>query len=362
MEFNTDTIFAILNFLRENDAYDLLSFYYSEIPGEYSDQQIALHLEYCRDKDYVKGQFSADKIMALAQLTPTGLQYLQSMDNMTTQPEIPKAKAIDLLTTSVDAIPQLKQLSTKSPEFIEWRRDTEVCILHIFGDKGRHLEDFTSIDYHPGIIPPDGNTPETLHLSYLSGLDKAESVLKSMIREINIFRVKDDQKLVPSDSPPPVEISKSTTNSVFQENHFTLNENLVFMLSPFGEPFDTIFTNHIKPTVEDNPGLRCIRADNIYDNQPVIEDIWRYTNEAKIVIAELTGKNANVFYETGLAHAIGKEVILITQSMNDVPFDLRHWRHIVYKNTPEGIDEFKSKLTNTISSILSRTIPPRPSS
>ena len=123
----------------------------------------------------------------------------------------------------------------------------------------------------------------------------------------------------------------------------------------FKEPFDTIFINHIKPTVNTIHGLTCIRADDIYNNQPVIEDVWRLTNEARIIISEVTGKNPNVFYETGLAHAIGKEVILITQSMDDVPFDLRHWRHIVYKNTPEGIEELKSGLTYTIINILSRT-------
>ena len=144
-------------------------------------------------------------------------------------------------------------------------------------------------------------------------------------------------------------------NSVFQKNQFVLNERLVFMLSPFGEPFDTIFSNHIKPTVERIQELNCLRADDLYDNQPVIDDIWRLTNEARIIVAELTDKNANVFYETGLAHAIGKEVIPITQSMDDVPFDLRHRRCIVYEYTPPGIDKLEHELTNTIERILNRT-------
>ena len=58
-----------------------------------------------------------------------------------------------------------------------------------------------------------------------------------------------------------------------------------------------------------------MRADDIYDNRPIIEDVWRCTNEARILIAELTGRNPNVFYETGIAHTVGKEVILITQSL-----------------------------------------------
>lgn len=160
----------------------------------------------------------------------------------------------------------------------------------------------------------------------------------------------------------PATTSSTIPHSVFPINQFALNENLVFVLSPFGKPFDTIFTNHIKPTVENIHDLTCVRADDIYDNQPVIDDIWRLTNEAGIIIAEFTDRNANVFYETGLAHAIGKEVIPITQSMGDVPFDLRHRRCIVYEYTPEGIDELKSKLTNTITNILDRTSPTRSSS
>lgn len=81
MEFSDDIVFAILNFLRDKKAYDLLSFYYSEIPGGYSNHQIDFHLGHCKDYGFVEGQLSADKIMALAFLTPAGLRYLQSIEN-----------------------------------------------------------------------------------------------------------------------------------------------------------------------------------------------------------------------------------------------------------------------------------------
>ena len=143
-------------------------------------------------------------------------------------------------------------------------------------------------------------------------------------------------------------------NPIFHGRDFLVNEQMVFMLSPFAEPFDTIYSDHIKPLVESFEGFRCLRADDIYDNRPVIEDIWRYTNEARILISELTGRNSNVFYETGIAHAIGKEVVLITQSMDEVPFDLRHLRCIVYEYTPRGMRLFEDNLKNTISNILAR--------
>lgn len=144
-------------------------------------------------------------------------------------------------------------------------------------------------------------------------------------------------------------------NPIFQGRDYMINDNLTFVLSPFSEPFNTIYTDHIKPAVESFNNMKCLRADNIYDNRPIIEDIWKNINEAKIIIAELTGRNPNVFYEVGIAHTVGKEVILISQIMDDVPFDLRHLRCIVYEYTPRGAQLLQTNLQNTITNILART-------
>jgi len=81
-------------------------------------------------------------------------------------------------------------------------------------------------------------------------------------------------------------------------------------------------------------------------------DIWEKINRARFIVADLTGKNPNVFYEVGLAHAIGKDVILITQSMDDVPFDLKVLRCIVYSFTPRGMKELENRLIQTIRKIM----------
>lgn len=142
-------------------------------------------------------------------------------------------------------------------------------------------------------------------------------------------------------------------NPIFQGREFLQKDRMVFVLSPYGDPFDTIYSNHIEPTIKSTNDFYCLRADDIYDNRAIVEDIWRHINEARILISELTGKNANVFYETGIAHTIGKEVILITQSMEDVPFDLKHLRCIVYDYTLKSMEKFENKLKNTILHILS---------
>lgn len=143
-------------------------------------------------------------------------------------------------------------------------------------------------------------------------------------------------------------------NPLFHGRDFMLDTNSIFVLCPFEEPFNIIYNDHIKPTVEQIQGLTCNRADDIYDNRPIIEDIWKKINEASIIISELTGRNPNVFYETGIAHTVGKEVVLITQYMDDVPFDLKHLRCVVYNYTPRGVQLLETNLTNTINNIRQR--------
>lgn len=59
----------------------------------------------------------------------------------------------------------------------------------------------------------------------------------------------------------------------------------------------------------------------------------------------MTSRNPNVFYEVGYAHALGKRTILLTQNVNDIPFDLKHYPHVVYDNK---ISKLKEELTPRI--------------
>jgi hypothetical protein len=70
--------------------------------------------------------------------------------------------------------------------------------------------------------------------------------------------------------------------------------------------------------------------------------------DAKLVIADCTDRNPNVFYEIGLAHVLGKQVVLVTQKTEDIPFDLRHLRYITYEYTPRGMRNFEKTLKATL--------------
>jgi hypothetical protein len=84
-----------------------------------------------------------------------------------------------------------------------------------------------------------------------------------------------------------------------------------------------------------------------------VQDIWLSIRKARLVVAELSGRNPNVMYEIGLAHAIGKPIVFLTRNENDVPFDLRALRYVYYDpNNPFWGSDLKSELTRIVKLML----------
>lgn len=103
-----------------------------------------------------------------------------------------------------------------------------------------------------------------------------------------------------------------------------------FVVMPFASPIGTYYSLVYEPAIR-KAGLTPARADSeIFGIGKIIDQIWKGINEAKVLVAELTTRNPNVFYELGLAHALNKPVVLIAGKEEDVPFDLRHIRVIYY--------------------------------
>ena len=103
-------------------------------------------------------------------------------------------------------------------------------------------------------------------------------------------------------------------NPIFGPAAYTIDPRLCFVLMPFKDDLTTIYRTIVKPAVETPEfNLVCKRADDIKTNRAVMQDIFKSICEAKVVLADLTGLNPNVMYELGVAHAIGKETILIYQ-------------------------------------------------
>jgi len=150
--------------------------------------------------------------------------------------------------------------------------------------------------------------------------------------------------------------AKLTSASLVVEPHFGAPNRLanpidVFVMMPFTQQLKPVWEDHIKAAVE-GMGLTVVRADDFFTSHSVIADIWDAIWAARAIVADCTGRNPNVFYEIGMAHTLGKPVILTTQSTDDVPFDLRHLRYIEYQYTPPGMRRFEAALTETLRSTL----------
>lgn len=139
--------------------------------------------------------------------------------------------------------------------------------------------------------------------------------------------------------------------TVFQiPEHESIELALVSAMMPFDSAFDAVYSS-IREAA-DNAGLRCRRADDIWENVAIIQDVVSLIDRSRIVICDCTGRNPNVFYETGIAHTLGRDVILITQSEHDIPFDLRHLRYVRYLNNGEGRAVLKHSLQARMQTLL----------
>lgn len=126
-----------------------------------------------------------------------------------------------------------------------------------------------------------------------------------------------------------------------------------FVMMPFAPPLGGYYESVYKPAIE-RAGLQPVRADaEIFGAGKIMDQVWSGIRAAKVLVAELTQRNPNVFYELGLAHALEKPVVLVSSNEDDVPFDLHHIRVIYYDVTdPFWGQKLISKVAENILSAI----------
>ena len=139
---------------------------------------------------------------------------------------------------------------------------------------------------------------------------------------------------------------------IWARRNFTTDSTFCFALMPFQDAFFRVYEDGILPAMK-AAGLRCSHAGEIFDNREIIEDVWESICTARIIVADVTGRNPNVFYELGICHTLGKEVIVLTQKPDDVPFDIRHRRFLDYD--PSKLASLRERLERTVKNILVRS-------
>ena len=102
-----------------------------------------------------------------------------------------------------------------------------------------------------------------------------------------------------------------------------------FVLMPFSDEFDDVYQIGIK-AVCDEAGAYSERVDEQIFHESILDRLYDQIAKADFIVADMTGRNENVFYEVGYAHALGKRTILLTQKADDIPFDLKHYPHVIY--------------------------------
>lgn len=158
------------------------------------------------------------------------------------------------------------------------------------------------------------------------------------IKDVDLFHVLLSHQVKQQPKPTVFEISEKPDN-----------RKLVSFMMPFSGPFTSVYQD-LKSTLEAE-GYECQRADDMWVHNHIMTDIIELICTSAVIVCDLSTKNPNVFYEAGIAHTLGKEVILITQSHDDVPFDLRPIRYLQYLNNGEGRSKLAAEVLARVKSV-----------
>jgi|SRR5579862_3389713 len=131
---------------------------------------------------------------------------------------------------------------------------------------------------------------------------------------------------------------------------------LVFALLPDSPGFDELYARAVSAACAD-AGVRCERVDQQLFDETTLARVYSRITSADLVIADMSGHDPNVFYETGFAHAVGKVVILLARDARDIPFDLQHYPHIIYDGQ---IEPLRTELTRRVKWFLDQPLAARP--
>jgi hypothetical protein len=222
---------------------------------------------------------------------------------------VPEERARKVLfpQSDTDRITGLRQAVLAAPDLAE-------VYTHYRGETLPDAEFFTNALRDTFKIPAD-KIPEFVEIFYDSV--RSAQLLDEAGERARLIDIGRDDAVKPVAVPGPKRSSVAPGT-------------ICFVMQPFGGHLGTYYEAIFKPAI-DKAGLTPMRADDdIFATGKIMDQVWRGIRQATVLVAELTSKNPNVFYELGLAHALRKPVVLVSSNEDDVPFDLRHIRVILY--------------------------------
>ena len=249
--------------------------------------------------------------------------------------------------------------------------------IHVLKESGGQVLMTTTFQTYLGSVNSDEQADEMLR-TILSSWIRAfpeepvemgdlfastDIVLDTLMRSINALKFQDQIEEVSKNTykvKPSIFKQFSTrsssisldrrSNRYYQEILIQADEPFCFVIMPFRDQEfqQSIYSDVIKPLIEDEFKISCYRVDE--DNLPdrIDNKIYSYILRAAFVVAEVTTRNPNVLYELGLAHMLEKDCIILTQTPNsEVPFDINRISAKPYENE----DQLRSYLRRLISAL-----------
>lgn len=228
---------------------------------------------------------------------------------------------------------------------------------HITAAVGRRGGALFSVNYWDGKITTDfPNNSAGTGANLLSGheYDLAVNLKGSEL----IFSV-DGVQVVKTNLPGGIARSSpgvwcfSQNNVDVYDYKISLEKPKAFVVMQFTQQYNELYNQVIVPACNEME-IDAVRADETYGPGLIIADITSQIKESKMIIAEITPSNANVYYEVGYAHALQKPTILIAEKNTALPFDVSPFRVLMYENTIEGKAKIEIGLRRHLSAILSQ--------
>lgn len=230
--------------------------------------------------------------------------------------------------------------------------DRQKALLAAFNN----VPDFKAVAafYGDKKIPDDEFFLNTLTRQFHIPRDRAQAfsdVFGSNLRYLRAFDVKQPERAKQGLSAAEDQRETSERRILKQPQVRAFLETC-FVMMPFGSWFDKYYQDIYVPAIRE-AGFEPIRADELFSSGSVVEQIWEQITKARLLLADLTDRNPNVFYELGLAHAAKKPVIFTAPKVEDVPFDLRHLRVIIYDiREPEWAADLRKSVTEYLKTAL----------
>lgn len=232
--------------------------------------------------------------------------------------------------------------------------DRQKALLSAF----RNVPDFKAVaDFYGGKkIPEDEFFANTLTRQFNIQRDRVEKFSEIFLANLEYLKafdvIKAKEEIIPQGSDQIAPEQKHYTKTISKEPRVREFLDTCFMMMPFGDWYDKYYQDIYIPAIRE-AGFEPVRADELFSTGSVVEQIWEQIIKAKVLLADLTDKNPNVFYELGLAHAAKKPVVFIASKVEDVPFDLRHLRVIIYEvREPDWANKLMKSVTDYLKNAL----------